>query len=287
MSDTRTNFYYDPIRQGYDSNSWRTLSGAPSVIGGRISVDNQSGVAGSAIHYADFVKGEVSFNVNVPVAPTEGIVRMFGLSAPNKGAHIYFKLTDSFNCETSDGTNTTTSSDITWESAWTGANVLFTVRWEAGRAKFFVNGTRVYDVSDNSVPYGPLSLYIFDNADSSMRIGDIDVTGAQTYEMHLKTDDTTVSGLVGSLSLSQAVSIAENITLKIPSLKIPYSTGSMFEGLTVSENLAFQMGKLFPSTIVESIALTENLSFLFDKWLFIPVETVAITENITLEKVSY
>ena len=73
MSDTRTSFAYDPARQGYDTNSWRTLSGAPAVTGsGRMVVDAGTGIAGIAVHYADFLKGDISFNINVPTAPAAG-----------------------------------------------------------------------------------------------------------------------------------------------------------------------------------------------------------------------
>ena len=107
MSDIRTSFYYDPIRQGYDTNSWRTISGAPAIAaGGRISVDNAGGSAGSVVHYADFLKGDISFNVNVPAAPGAAASRLFGVSAPNTAAYIRFSIDDALTCQTSDGTTT-------------------------------------------------------------------------------------------------------------------------------------------------------------------------------------
>ena len=66
----RKSFYYDPIRQGYDTNSWRTISGAPALVGSRLTLDNQAGIGAAIIHYVDFVKGEMVFDVNVPTVPT-------------------------------------------------------------------------------------------------------------------------------------------------------------------------------------------------------------------------
>jgi hypothetical protein len=56
---TRTSFTYDPARQGYDTNSWRTLSGTtPTVAGGCIVLDGGAGT-NSTIHYADITKGDI------------------------------------------------------------------------------------------------------------------------------------------------------------------------------------------------------------------------------------
>ena len=64
---------------GYDTNSWKTITGAPTVMAGRLVVDSGSGT-GSAIHYVDLQKGEVIFDVNVPTAPGNDSYRVFGVS---------------------------------------------------------------------------------------------------------------------------------------------------------------------------------------------------------------
>jgi hypothetical protein len=284
----RKSFYYDPIRQGYDTNSWRTISGAPALVGDRLSVDNAAGIAGSAIHYVDFVKGEMIFNVNVPAAPSaSGDTREFGASSPNSLAYVLFSFGDTLTCKTSDGITTTTSSAITWNSDWTGANVVFKIRWEAGGAKFFINGTQVYAISDDSVPYGPLSLYIYDASESSMTIGDISVKSTQSYVLNPKTSDSTVVTTSGVLHTSQTVTATENIELLIPELFIPFSTGSFSQGVTVSENLAFLPGNFIP-LFTQNVTVSENLS-MFKNQQTIPLlnDGVTVSENIVLTKVSY
>ena len=111
----RKSFYYDPIRQGYDTNSWRTISGAPALVGSRLSIDNSAGIGASIIHQVDFVKGEMVFDVNVPTAPTSGTNRSFGASSPNTSAYILFSFSGTLNCITSDGTTTTSSGTIAWD----------------------------------------------------------------------------------------------------------------------------------------------------------------------------
>lgn len=217
MSDIRTSFYYDPIRQGYDTNSWRTLQGAPAVVSGRIQVDQATGVGGEAIHYADILKGDISFNVNVPIAPiANGDARYFGVSAPNTSAYIRFAIASgTLTCQTSDGITTTTSASIAWDTNWTAANIVYKIRWEPGTAKFSINGTQVYSVTDASVPAGPLALYLSDNSASSMSVGDMNVRGTQSFTMNPKTSDSTSTITTGTMSRFETVTITENIALTI------------------------------------------------------------------------
>jgi hypothetical protein len=276
---TRTSFYYDPIRQGYDTNSWRTISGAPAVsaiAGGRISVDNEAGLPGSAVHYADFLKGDISFDVNVPLAPVEGVTRKFGVSAPNTSAYIRFSLTDSFNCETSDGINTTVSSDITWSSDWTGANTIFRIRWEAGGAKFYVNNVQVYAVSDASVPCGPLSWYLYDGADNSMTVGDLITRGTQSFVMNPKTSDSTGTNPIGAISMYQGVTITESVTMLIPTIHI-----DKYESITVSESVTMRV--FANEDFDEDITVTDVVSDLYIPTIHIDLDDdVTVSEDVTM-----
>lgn len=278
----RKSFYYDPIRQGYDTNSWRTITGAPAISGSRLSLDNAAGIGAAIIHYVDFVKGEIVFDINIPTVPTAGTSREFGVSSPNTSAYILFSLGESLTCKTSDGTTATTSSEITWESAWTSANVSFKIRWEPGGAKFFINNVQVYAVSDASVPYGPLSLYLTDDAESSMTVGDIVVKATQSFVSNLKTTDTSVTSSTGKLSLGQSVTVAENISLLIPELFLPFTPGEMFQNVSVSENLQIE-APLLP-VITDTITVSENNGFYILVKLItddIP-ETVTVSEDIVL-----
>lgn len=256
MSDIRTSFYYDPIRQGYDTNSWKTLSGAPAVVaGGRLSVDNGSD-AGSAVHYADFLKGDISFNVNSS-APGANTGHVFGVSAPNTSAYIRFSIAGTLTCQTSDGTTTSESAEIPWNTNWSGANIEFRIRWEAGTAKFFIAGSQVYAISNSSVPAGPLSLYLSDDSSSAMTIGDIAVRGTQSFVMNPKTSDTT--SFSGLLMTSSSVTVTDVIAaLKIPTLIIPWDTTTLFDSITVSENV--NIVNVLRPNVFDSVTITENFA---------------------------
>lgn len=256
MSD-KTSFYYDPIRQGYDSNSWRTLSGAPAVVaGGRLSVVI-SGTAGSAIHYADILKGDISFNVNSS-APGANTGHIFGVSSPDTLAYIRFNIGNVLTCETSDGVTSTASSTIGWNTDWSGANVVFRIRWEAGRVVFTINGVQVYTASDASVPAGPLSLYLQDDSSAPMTVGDITVRGTQSFVMNPKTSDTT--SFDGLLALSQAVTVSENLVI-FSNIIIPkMNDGTLFEGVTITENFAVAM--VTKTSVNDTVTITENLALI-------------------------
>lgn len=277
----RTSFTYDPARQGYDTNSWRTISGVPAVTGaGRFIVDAGAGTDGAAVHYADFLKGDISFNINVPAAPAAGDSRYFGVSAPSGAVYIRFAIAGgTFTCQTSDGITTTNSAAITWDSNWSGANIEYRILWEGGTAKFIVNGSQQYAVSDVSVPNGALSLYLFDNSSTAMTIGDINVRGTQSFVMNPKTSDTTANILSGGLSRFENVTITESIAFLLTSLSLPYVAGTLFESVTVSENITMLIPQLPPS-LSETVTITEDVvvkvTFLLIPSVF---DSVTITEN--------
>ena len=71
---------------------------------GRFIVDAGTGTQGAAIHYADFLKGDISFDVNVPTAPG-GDDRYFGVAASSNLSYIRFAISLGLTCQTSNGNN--------------------------------------------------------------------------------------------------------------------------------------------------------------------------------------
>ena len=233
----RFDFNYDPMRQGYDTNTWRTLLGAPAVSGaGRLVVDNGTGISGSTIHYTDFVKGTINFNVNIPTSPAEGDSRYFGMSSPSNNRFVRFSTGSELKCETSDGGNATVSDEIEWNAAdWNGNDLDFQIVWEPGMVRFFIEGTNVYTVTDNSIPYGPLSLYLFDNSTSPMTIGAISVRGTQSVYINPKTSDSSSTIDTGTLSLREVVTVTEDMDILLPSLTVlPTEEATVAEDITLT-----------------------------------------------------
>jgi len=223
MANQYYNFYYDPVRQGYDSSSWRTLYGDPIVSGTRLDLQNAA-----ILHYADILRADTTFGLNIP-APASGDDRKVGLIQYNKNAYIYFKISnDVLTAETSNGT-TTNSSVITWQSAWTSTNTEFRIKWEAGTATFYVNGNIQAVIQDVSIPGDPLSLYLANSSPNGWFLDYIDVKSIQSYLMSEGNDDSIFGPIVSEFD---RITVSENVDL----------TGqlggiSVNSALTVSENL--------------------------------------------------
>ncbi len=224
MPNKYHNFYYDPLRQGFDSSQWRTMFGAPTVVSNQLSLANAS-----IVHYWDLFRGGAAFNVNVAHAPTAGDNRKFGFYQPNLGACAYFSIVnDVFSANTSDGLGNTYSYTIDWSSAWTGVNTEFKVLWGAGTARFYVNGVQSAVITDISVTGRPMSLYVANGNSDAMTVKYIDVQGVQTLEKNEALEDAsfnynifssdalvisesnTRSGQLGNISVNEAVSLAES-----------------------------------------------------------------------------
>lgn len=251
MATNYTNFYYDPVRNGYDSSMWHTLYGLPSVVSNQLVLNEAS-----CVHFADIYRGQFTFNVNIPVAPTAGQTRSFGLYGVSRDSYIIFNISDTvFSAKTSDGVNSS-SSVITWDSAWTATNLEFSIRWEGGTAKFFVNGNQMAAISDISVPGHPLSLYASNNTFDDMTIKYIEAQGIQTYLMTVGPEDSSFQPVIVMGFKSDTVTITESTTFLITIL---YPSTS--DTVTVSESVTMLITQLYPemndtATVTENVALT-------------------------------
>src|ERR1035437_58743 len=164
MANDKINFYYDPIRQGYDTALWKTLSGVPAIIGSDLVFNTAS-----AIGYADILKGNLTINMTIPAVPTAGDVRRFGFAQLALGAYVVFDITGNvFTAQTIDGKGNSASVVIPWRAAWTATPLTFDILWTGFSAEFRLNNERLAFINDTSVSSDPLSVYINNaNADST------------------------------------------------------------------------------------------------------------------------
>jgi hypothetical protein len=253
-----TSFYYDPVRQGYDTNSWMTISGAPTAIAGRLVMDTTVGIAGAAVHYADFLKGDISFNLNIPTTPVSGDTRFIGVASPTSVSYVRFAIGPTLTCQVSNGISTVVSAALPWDSTgWNGVDIDFRIRWEAGTAKFFIDDTQVYAITSDAVPAGPMSLYLLDNSTTAMTIGDIYVRGTQSFVMNPKSSGTSTSP-VGTLSVIQAVTVTDVVAgMMMKNYVIPGVGQTMFQPVTVSENVNLFVTKLY-ETLNDTVTVSED-----------------------------
>lgn len=224
-TDNRAYVSYDPQRQGYDSSSWHTIFGAPTLVGGYLSFKQASTVG-----LADVRRGQAHFQMSVS-APAAGDQKIFGLFSISKNAYAYFKIADDvLTANVSDGTNTQ-SEEITWQSAWSSTSTTFTIRWQAGIATFFVNGSRMSAFGGDGVPNGPLSLYFKNENDTDLMVDYIEVIGAQSYILVQDNDDSVYAP---AAFISEGLTLSESLTVdasKVPSVN---ESMALTESVTVS-----------------------------------------------------
>jgi hypothetical protein len=173
MSNQYYNFYYDPIRQGYDLNTWSTISGTPVVVSNQLELNSAS-----IIHFADILRGDATFSVKIGT-PVAGDVSKFGFYDLNQASGLGFEVADDVFTANSFTPEKTTTTVLDWNTAWDGANTQYQIMWEAGRVIFKINGQVVATVSDTSVPGSALNLYLISTSVIPLSLNYINVKGVQ------------------------------------------------------------------------------------------------------------
>jgi len=239
------NFYYDPMRQGDGRGVWNWYSGDPFQQGGYLVLLN-----GSGIMYYDCGKGNLSMTLNIPTAATT-MDRQWGFKAGDD--YVLFDVSGgTFQAKTaSTRSQSTGSSTIAWDSAWTSTDTTFMVRWEAGIATFYINGIKRAQIADESIPYGPLSPFVFSDGSDLFRIKSVVGQGLQT--LVLNPVETSADGGQPMGNANDAVSITESITSTTST-----AGPSLNEALTLSESVTTSGPTGVATSVVDSLTITET-----------------------------
>ncbi len=262
------NFLYDPSRQGYDSSVWRTAYGSPGVQSGQLVLQQAA-----AIHYGDCVKGDYTFEVNVPNSPEGGESRRWGLYSPNRGAYAWFSIEgEQLLAQVSDGT-TSSETAITWSSAWTGVDTQFRIIWEAGLVHFYVGSNEQATLSGDGVPRTPLALYLSNANVDYMTVGYITARGLQSFYMNIDLDDTVFAG--GDAFVAELVTITENVS-KVLSLQL----STVIDTGTVTESVTQQLLLLLPA-VAETVSVAEDVVNDFTLLPTVSAEAITVAEDVT------
>lgn len=176
MSNELINFSYDPQRQGYDTNLWKTLTGVPTINLG-LMIHN----AASSIQYGDIYKAYVMFSCYLQT-PAENQFKRIGLRHESSNTFVGFTiLGDKFYAATI-GNDLITNVEIPWEADWQTNGMKLGIRWHGFDAIFYVNGIeRAIINGDVDLPRHPMSLYIFNDNEDTISTLYIDVKECQSY----------------------------------------------------------------------------------------------------------
>ena len=251
------NFTYVPYVQGYDTALWRTLFGEPTTYNNKIDLTDSE-----VIHYATFMRGEVSFVLNVPTAPAAGDYRKVGLYNPSDGSYAYFDFNSTGTlaaaCKRGDGAST--SSDITWNTAWTATDTVFKIRWEGGQIYFHIGGTPVAVLSESGsdvyssarIPCVPMNIFLSNRMGDSLLVGLIVAKNVQgLFVASAVTAGDIVEGLIFE---GDVLSISESVSRSVTADQSVSDASSVAEDLTVS--LLISAG----ISVVDTASVTEDVT---------------------------
>ena len=270
MSNKYTNFYYDPLREGFDSSVWRILDGEPTVGANQLRLSTAE-----ITHYGDLWRGDITMNLNIPV-PANGARKSFGLIQLNKNAYLYFDITNTtFSAKTSNGTNTN-SVTITWQTAWSSVNTDFRIKWEAGTAKFFVDGVQQAAISDISIPGDSLSFYIKNDNPDVITLKYIEAKSIQVWILHEALENTSNEPLIFE---GESLTIAEAITMS------PATTmaANVNDALTITESRTVSHALAITSNVNDALTITESRTVSHALAITSNVnDALTITESVTV-----
>lgn len=181
-----TNFYYDPVKQGYETTTFKTLGGVPAINGSILRL-----TSASTVHLADLYKCDMTIEMIVPVAPTAGHSRFFGFSNLALGSSLGFDITGLvFSAVATDNNGNTTSVVIPFVADWAAVKTSYTIQWRGPQAIFLVNGQRVAKLTDLAVPKNAMSLYLSNQVADNMDVSGIDFKNIETMSVPLSVTVT-------------------------------------------------------------------------------------------------
>jgi len=235
MANQFYNLNYSPIAQGFDAGTWRTLYGDAAIVSNQLQLNKAA-----IIHYADILRGDAVFNINIAEPFADGDSR-FGFIQYSKNVYASFKITGPvLTAETSDGV-TSYSEVIEWQDSWTDTDTEFRIKWEAGAVRFYVGGQLLVTIGESSllnvpvsvIPNDPMSLFVFSDSTDLFLLNYIKVTAIQSYLMSTGNDNSVFEPYVKEsdrITIAEAVTVEHNDDL---SASAEASILSISEGVTV------------------------------------------------------
>lgn len=149
------------------------------------------------------------------------------------------------------------------------------IRWEAGIATFYINGIKRAQISDESIPYGPLSPFVFNDGADLFRIKSVVGQGLQTLILNPVetsadggqpmgnandalsiTESVTSTTSTAGPSVSESLTLSESVTTSGPT---DVASG-VVDTLTVSEDTTASVQMDFPTSVSDSLTITESVT---------------------------
>lgn len=262
----------DPAIMGYDDAYWHTSSGTPAVSGSALRFNSAAAYGKQLYHF-----GRFDFLLTVPVAPTAGHARRWGLAAAfdNTRGGVFFDIDGTtFSCRSYTTDGTATSTTVPWDASYTAAEAKFSILWKyvdtgPNTIDFLVNNVLVasHESPSNSLA---LPIIVSNGVADDMDLKAIYLRGVwktsaigssvQVDTTGLATEDTLLGVKSAADSTSVSTSATATNTGNINSnLTNNLASASVANGTTADTNL-LQGGGVAASSPTTT---TNGLSYIF------------------------
>ena len=184
INPPRDGVMYDPNVRDFDTSFWKKLAGTVAVTG---SVPNKAVrfTNGDAISFSQYKYGVFDYALNIPNTPSGSEARKWGLLWPSTvNGGIYFEISGSvFQVVTTDDLGNTTTSAVTFVSAWAGSEIIYRIIWTPNTITFTINDIfqKTHTITNgDKIPTIPMPLRIDTNEADNVDLGYLLVKNAGT-----------------------------------------------------------------------------------------------------------
>lgn len=176
--DRRDGVIYDCTIKQFDIGFWNQVSGTSTMSSNKLRNNNATIASYLLMEFAD-----LEIALNVPVVPTSGQAKKWGVYAPSpsKWNAAYFEITGTtFRAVCIGDNGDVSTSAIAWSSGvWDAHEIRYRIICENSRVQFLIEGVVVATFTDGKyLPTSPAPLYITNGNSDNLDLGYVGVRRA-------------------------------------------------------------------------------------------------------------
>jgi len=169
---------YNPLSEGYtDDDVFNTISGTPAISSNKLRLN----AAVVQTYDKRFQNGSLEMLITIPVAPTSGDIRSFGLkNNDNKGAMLFDIADAVFSAKAYDAGGTLIDTfTINWDTDWSATEARYRISWGRDAIVFAIDDTIVARLdtgeygniaTDDVLSRQPINIYLNNTNSDNMDI---------------------------------------------------------------------------------------------------------------------
>ncbi len=231
------NISFDPTRDGFESTRFRTTGGAPVASGDQVLL-SQAGI----VEKNDVARGDLTMRIVIPVAPTAGDLREFGMKNISSGAYAMFVVDeDAFYAKVSDQSGNTDTATLEFDDDWVGSVRDFRIVFQSNYVKFLIEDSPVAIFGGVKTPRSTMSVYVNNSNADSMLFKGYDLLGAEISGVEGFPSEITVTTVTAP---STGIPYADYQNNSFTTLNVKATPGRVYSATvtnTTGDNRYFQL----------------------------------------------